>query len=246
MKLTLVISIILVFCLGFIACKKRQKLFKCPKDIVAGLDCRLNQAINEGNKKEINRLLAEGVKAEGLKVAVALGKKDEVENYLKQGKFIKTSLDFYQRYEEKRPEYYTLNPNPKIKNGEVSFFDENELEKELTRYPQYSLLYIAVVNNQKEIAKILIDNGETIEDGVTSIIWRPDMFAPYNGSSLRIAVQKSYKEMVAFLLDNGIKVTNSEDIDGKTVLDYATDKDIKKMLLKHDAKKGSGVRHVFE
>ena len=193
----------------------------------ADLNKLLNIAAINGNKEVLNLLAAKGVKANNITTLIALGNKQEVQNYLKNGKF----------------------KTVKNKYGKKSFFEFTEGADNISigRPGQSSvrttLLYIAVINNQLEIAKLLVKNGESINDGETTI------FPGFRGviaassayiSPLWVAVDRNYMEMAKFLLDNKVNV-NPEDNHGKTPFDYVKTEEMKQLLLKYGAKKGSGI-----
>lgn len=157
---------------------------------------------------------------------IKTGNKEKLEEYFKQG-----FLEYY-------PSSERLVNN--IPNNTFSFkikkvYSDNSAVST-------SLLIIAATYNQVEIAKMLIDYGEDVNDG-------QECFYPGDGysiadstsytSPLRIAVIKGHKEMVEFLISKGAKL-NIEDSNGRTELEYVTNNEIKDILIKAGAKKGSG------
>lgn len=134
-------------------------------------------AICQGKKEIVKILLDNGAKTDTLKAAIALGKKEIVEDYLKNDKIFKVPA--------------TLTIDDKDKST-FTFFES--AEDEYMKKP--SLLYVAVVNNQIEIVKLLLEYGESINDG-----WSLEDRTYF--LSLDIARHKGYNNMVAFLKEKG-------------------------------------------
>ena len=189
----------------------------------ADLNNLLYTAAINGNKDVLDLLVAKGAKADNIITLIALGKKQEVQNYLKNGKF--TS----------------------VKTKDVGGSKEAELAlSPLATAPSVNItpLYVAVINNQLETAKLLVKNGEDINDGKTEHFpgYGNGVIAAHSSytSPLRAAAERNYMEMAKFLLDNKVEV-NVEDNIGQTALDYAKTEEMKKLLLKYGARKGSGM-----
>lgn len=200
--------------------KEMEKML--PKNKNIPLEKLLNIAISNGNKEIIDFLISKGAKTDSLPAAIALGKKDEVEKYLKQGKV------------SEKIEYW-CSDNPR------------KIMETYSKTNIISNLYIAAVNNQIEIVKLLLENGESVEDGFESHFGISSQIASFHDScfttALDVAVEKGKKEIVQLLLEKGADV-NFED-SGKTALDFAKDEEIKQLLLKYGAKKGTPVEPRF-
>jgi len=111
-----------------------------------------------------------------------------------------------------------------------------------TEYTSVSNLYIAALYNQVEIAKLLLKYGANVNDGkaVSSGHSGPIVSGSntYVTIPLTVAVDNGYKGMIQLLLEDGANV-NYEDIYGYRPLDFAHDDDIKQILIKYGAEKGS-------
>jgi len=194
-------------------------------------------AIEKGNKEEINLLIKSGAKTDSLQAAIALGEKDKVEKYLKQGEGL--------TYQSKTQGVYIS----LLSYGGGPY---------VWSYPEMNNLYLAVNNNQVEIAKLLIEYGADVN---TSLV--EGRTRSYFPPPLTVAVSCGNKEMVKLLLENGADV-NSEGPYGNTALDYVTgeverqfhekygtnveypkDEDIKQLLIKYGAKEGSHMEHII-
>lgn len=195
------------------------------KNIKVNLDDLLSIAIENGNKSVIDFLVSKGANTNNLRAAIAVGDKQKVKEYFKKGQ-----VDTQVRRQNNGKEVKSF-----FELGKSSFIIDEK----------FTLLYLAAINNQVEIAKLLIDYGQDVNDGES-------LFSPGDGngviasetyytSPLKIAVIKGYKEMVEYLISEGAEL-NIEDAEGKTELDYATNDEIKDILLKAGAEKGSGFK----
>lgn len=216
--------------------------------------------LGEGSPREV--LLANGARKEDIKdervslvglfapvastriedttVAIKSGDAAKVEEYLKKG------IWGYSKARNFHTQPFDDRSSP---NNKFSFYPadpsqgRSRIVPAMEGYSDVSALAVAAEYNQVEIAKLLIDYGEDINDGTLE-------FSPgipsggiasdiYYTSPLTTAVLKGNKEMVKFLISNGV-LLNTEDQFGKTALDYAKNREIKNMLIKAGARKGSG------
>ena len=207
-------------------------------------------AIEIGNKGIIDLLVKKGVKTDSLQAAIALGKKEEVEKYLKESE------------DKKSTSPLTSQPNTPVRS-------QTKMPKPNTIYTHVdtSDLYLAVVNNQVEIAKLLLKYGANVDDGKTTSTYATGPILAGGNTiveyPLIVAVARGYKEIAKLLLENGANV-NYEDINGNTALDYVTgeaekqirnkygtnikfpkDEEMERLLLKYGAKEGSHTSHMM-
>ncbi len=175
---------------------------------------------------------------DSLREAIVLGNKEEVEKYLKQAK-------------EKRKEYKgpggptTVNLETGIMAGNEFMYytlsksshSNSTFRSEIT---SMSNLYVAAVSNQVEIAKILLEYGAGVNDGLRhSRHWRGPITSSGSHSShitpLQGAINKGNKEMALFLLENG-----AEDRGSLSAAVYKGDKELIQLLLEKGADINNG------
>lgn len=162
--------------------KEMEKML--PKNKNIPLEKVLNIAIINGNKEIIDFLISKGAKTDSLAAAIALGKKNEVENYFKQSKE-SNSLPI----EDDDLEYVGV-------DLPVNSYEDIRV----------SNLYIAAANNQVEIARFLIESELVdVNDGLSKIVGASGPIVSgercyYHETPLQIARKKGYNEMVQLLL----------------------------------------------
>jgi|GEM_PF-3357905 hypothetical protein len=186
----------------------------------------LEIALAHGQKEIVGFLTEQGIKPKGLIAAIALGKKDEVENYLKQGKISNKTIyqcdgECFLKEVEGKQKYVCKENRSRGKEIRTA-----------------SNLYIAAANNQVEIAKLLLQYGEDVNDG--EIIAEADNQTENSyTTSLSMAVQQGHKEMVQFLLENNAYISHNllmfvKDDKHNTV--WNENKDITELILRYGKK----------
>ena len=203
------------------------------EDIQETLNRQLVKAISSKDKIKIEELIALGAKTSPLFLAIILNQKDKVEELLKGQK-----------------------PHIEIiKYGELTYTISGIYYYEMRgKSPTYSTerisisnLYIAVLYDRVEIAKLLLKYGADVNEGYVESSGHSGPIVS-GGNTNRItplteAACSGHKEMTQLLLENGANV-NYEDLYGYRVLDCVEDKDIKQLLIKYGAKEGSHKDHI--
>lgn len=196
----------------------------------------LVNAILSKDKMKIEELIALGAKINPLSLAIILDQKDKVEELLKEQKL---------NIKAKGPKELTETMSG-VNYGRTG---DNTVAVEHTDEISISNLYIAALYDRVEIAKLLLKYGADVNEGyVTEFVY---MGTDVSGSNtdhitpLTEAACNGNKEMTQLLLENGANV-NYEDLYGNSVLDCVKNKDIKKLLIKYGAQKGSHQSHMQE